>query len=280
MPPGSRLWRHEEGSAERRNPERVIHAARDSVVCGGTSSGACTAHGHGHGADESRDRGVEHAARDRPPVASGRAPAHSSLLVNLVYADHARSCVPAGLLGGRARRSGTIRAAPSHADKLPREYSARQGVCRHGRRRALARRRTEMGYGMTLVATPEPTITPGPAARFGMVARQLARRPLAVFGLAVIVVIVAAAIAAPLLAPFPPDEQLFDGLTHRGRAAAAERAPSCSAPICSAAISSPACSTARAPRSSSAWSPTASRSRSARWSGSPPASSAASSAAC
>ena len=69
---------------------------------------------------------------------------------------------------------------------------------------------------MTLVATPEPTITPGPAARFGMVARQLASRPLAVFGLAVIVVIVAAAIAAPLLAPFPPDEQLFDGLTIEG----------------------------------------------------------------
>jgi peptide/nickel transport system permease protein len=69
---------------------------------------------------------------------------------------------------------------------------------------------------MTLVATPEPTITPGPAARFGMVARQLARRPLAVFGLVVIVIIVGAAIAAPLLAPFPPEEQLFDGLTIEG----------------------------------------------------------------
>jgi peptide/nickel transport system permease protein len=73
-----------------------------------------------------------------------------------------------------------------------------------------------MGQDMTLVATPEPTITPGPAARFGMVARQLVSRPLAVFGLAVIVVIVAAAIAAPLLAPFPPEEQLFDGLTIEG----------------------------------------------------------------
>jgi peptide/nickel transport system permease protein len=69
---------------------------------------------------------------------------------------------------------------------------------------------------MTLVATPEPTITPGPAARFGMVARQLARRPLAVFGLVVIVIIVGAAIAAPLLAPYPPEEQLFDGLTIEG----------------------------------------------------------------
>jgi peptide/nickel transport system permease protein len=49
-----------------------------------------------------------------------------------------------------------------------------------------------------------------------MVAAQMAGRPLAVFGLAVIAIIVLAALAAPLLAPYPPNEQLFDGLTLGG----------------------------------------------------------------
>ncbi|MBI1416022.1 MAG: ABC transporter permease subunit [Limimaricola sp.] len=45
---------------------------------------------------------------------------------------------------------------------------------------------------------------------------RLARHKLALFGLAVIVVIAAAAILAPLVAPFAPDEQNFDGLTLQG----------------------------------------------------------------
>jgi peptide/nickel transport system permease protein len=70
---------------------------------------------------------------------------------------------------------------------------------------------------MTLTTAPgTTTITPGPAARFGVVVARMARRPLAVFGVAIVVIIVVAALAAPLLAPFPPDEQLFDGLTLEG----------------------------------------------------------------
>jgi len=44
----------------------------------------------------------------------------------------------------------------------------------------------------------------------------LARRPLAQFGLVVIAVIVLAALFAPLIAPYDPAEQLFDGLTLEG----------------------------------------------------------------
>ncbi|MGK9231873.1 ABC transporter permease [Inquilinus limosus] len=45
---------------------------------------------------------------------------------------------------------------------------------------------------------------------------QLLRRKLALFGLLVILVVVAAAALAPWIVPFPPDEQLFDGLTLEG----------------------------------------------------------------
>jgi peptide/nickel transport system permease protein len=70
---------------------------------------------------------------------------------------------------------------------------------------------------MTLAPAPDtPTAAPGPSTRFGGVAARLVRRPLAVFGLAVIVIVVAAAVAAPLIAPFSPDDQLFDGLTLEG----------------------------------------------------------------
>ena len=71
---------------------------------------------------------------------------------------------------------------------------------------------------MTFVPAPPdaPTIAPGPATRIGSVAARLLRRPLALFGLAVIAVVVAAAAAAPLIAPFSPDDQLFDGLTLEG----------------------------------------------------------------
>jgi peptide/nickel transport system permease protein len=46
--------------------------------------------------------------------------------------------------------------------------------------------------------------------------RALLRRPAVALGLAVIALTVAAAIAAPWLAPFDPDAQMFDGLTLQG----------------------------------------------------------------
>jgi len=48
------------------------------------------------------------------------------------------------------------------------------------------------------------------------VLRELLRRKLAVFGLAVIVMIVAMALLAPVITPHAPDEQIFDGLTLEG----------------------------------------------------------------
>jgi peptide/nickel transport system permease protein len=48
------------------------------------------------------------------------------------------------------------------------------------------------------------------------VLREIARRPTALFGLAVVATVVASAFGAPLLAPFSPSEQLFDGLTLEG----------------------------------------------------------------
>ena len=70
---------------------------------------------------------------------------------------------------------------------------------------------------MTLVTEPEHgAVTTLPAAGIGFVAKQLARRPLAQFGLVVIAVIVLAALFAPLIAPYDPAEQLFDGLTLEG----------------------------------------------------------------
>jgi peptide/nickel transport system permease protein len=42
------------------------------------------------------------------------------------------------------------------------------------------------------------------------------RRKLAVLGLVLIAMVVAGALLAPLIAPFPPEEQLFDGLTLEG----------------------------------------------------------------
>jgi len=48
------------------------------------------------------------------------------------------------------------------------------------------------------------------------VVRSLLRQPAALFGLAVVLIVVVLAIAAPLIAPFSPDEQMFDGLTLEG----------------------------------------------------------------
>ena len=70
---------------------------------------------------------------------------------------------------------------------------------------------------MTLAPAPDtPRIVSAPPTRQGSVLARLVRRPLALFGLVVIVIVVAAAVGAPLIAPFPPDEQLFDGLTLEG----------------------------------------------------------------
>jgi peptide/nickel transport system permease protein len=46
--------------------------------------------------------------------------------------------------------------------------------------------------------------------------RSLLRQPTAVFGLMIVVAVVMLAVAAPLIAPFNPDEQMFDGLTLEG----------------------------------------------------------------
>ncbi|MFC3075658.1 ABC transporter permease [Shinella pollutisoli] len=56
---------------------------------------------------------------------------------------------------------------------------------------------------------------PAAAAQPGALAR-LARRKLALFGLSVIALIVVLAVFAPLIAPYNPDEQFFDGLTLEG----------------------------------------------------------------
>ena len=49
-----------------------------------------------------------------------------------------------------------------------------------------------------------------------MLRRRLLRDPMTLFGLVVILLTLTAAAAAPELAPFPPDEQFFDGLTLEG----------------------------------------------------------------
>ncbi|MGD9481233.1 UNVERIFIED_ORG: ABC transporter permease (plasmid) [Roseateles sp. XES5] len=48
------------------------------------------------------------------------------------------------------------------------------------------------------------------------VLKELCRQPAAVFGLVIVLAVVVAAIAAPWLAPYAPDNQMFDGLTLEG----------------------------------------------------------------
>ena len=60
------------------------------------------------------------------------------------------------------------------------------------------------GAGMTDRSTPSGTLA------------RLVRRRLALAGFVIIVVVVMAALAAPLIAPFAPEEQLFEGLTLAG----------------------------------------------------------------
>jgi peptide/nickel transport system permease protein len=55
-----------------------------------------------------------------------------------------------------------------------------------------------------------------PAARRRGVWARVTRRPTAVFGIAVVVATVFGAVAAPWLAPYEPNAQMFDGLTLQG----------------------------------------------------------------
>ncbi|SFJ15080.1 ABC transporter permease [Celeribacter neptunius] len=64
---------------------------------------------------------------------------------------------------------------------------------------------TELSIKTTTVSRADPTVW-----------AQLFRRKLAMFGLGFIVLITLGAIFAPLIAPFAPDEQLFEGLTLQG----------------------------------------------------------------
>ena len=62
---------------------------------------------------------------------------------------------------------------------------------------------------MTSFTSADRALPPGVLAR-------LLRRKLALLGLSLIALVVAGAIAAPLVAPYAPDAQLFDGLTIEG----------------------------------------------------------------
>lgn len=62
--------------------------------------------------------------------------------------------------------------------------------------------------------TDAPALAAPPAERGAL--SRLIRRPLALLGLVLIALVVGAAIAAPWLASFPPDQQNFDGLTLEG----------------------------------------------------------------
>ena len=61
---------------------------------------------------------------------------------------------------------------------------------------------------MTDLSVAEPT----PQGAFA----RLMRRKLALFGLAIILLVVTGAVFAPLIAPFDPNDQMFDGLTLEG----------------------------------------------------------------
>ena len=68
---------------------------------------------------------------------------------------------------------------------------------------------------MSTPAAPEIGSSPVTRPREGVL-RKLARRPLALIGLVIIVLVLGGALLAPWLTRFGPDEQMFDGLTMFG----------------------------------------------------------------
>jgi ABC-type antimicrobial peptide transport system permease subunit len=78
------------------------------------------------------------------------------------------------------------------------------------------------------------------------VLRELLRRPLSLFGTFVIALVLILALCAPWLAPYAPDDQLFEGLSLEG-APLPPMLSSGSARIPSVGISSPASCTAPEP---------------------------------
>ncbi len=70
---------------------------------------------------------------------------------------------------------------------------------------------------MASTPLPEPAhpALPRPSPSGGVLAR-LARRKLALFGVVIVVLVAVLAAAAPLVAPYDPAEQIFDGLTLEG----------------------------------------------------------------
>ena len=48
------------------------------------------------------------------------------------------------------------------------------------------------------------------------VMKELLRQPVALFGILIVLTVVIAALAAPMIAPFDPDNQMFDGLSLEG----------------------------------------------------------------
>jgi len=70
---------------------------------------------------------------------------------------------------------------------------------------------------MSIPASPDLPARPNVSARPKRgVLQKLARRPLAVIGLAVVAIVVLGALLAPWLTNFDPDQQMFDGLTLTG----------------------------------------------------------------
>jgi peptide/nickel transport system permease protein len=70
---------------------------------------------------------------------------------------------------------------------------------------------------MSIPAAPDLPAKPSLSAKPRQgVLQKLARRPLAVIGLAVVAIVVLGALLAPWLTNFDPDQQMFDGLTLTG----------------------------------------------------------------
>jgi len=69
---------------------------------------------------------------------------------------------------------------------------------------------------MSAIIAPDAGAGPRRPVRAASVLQRLLRRPPAVFGLLVIVLTVLAAVFAPLVTPYDPGEQFFEGLTLEG----------------------------------------------------------------